>query len=493
MHSGFQPVSPTDEVAAALLTRVRVAVIAVDTEQRITYWNAGAERLYGWSANEVLGQPLTAINPYQWLLPGDEQQAYEALARTGEWSGENVHFTRDGSQRFVESSVTVLRDAQGTGIGLLALVRDITRRKEHEEALRQQARLLDLSYDAIFVRDLQGVISVWNEGAVHLYGWGAEEAQGKVSHVLLRTQFPPLARPIDELLAEEGYWEGELTHTRRDGRRVVVDSRQVLVRDAQGRPSAILETNRDQTARKQAEAERSLFVSMVTHDLRNLLAVISGTAQLAQRQAQQPEGRSVHALSESLQQISKAGARMERMVTELLDLSRLEAGQRLELNRQPTDLVALAQRVAAEQQETSVDHQLVVQATVPTLVGDWDSERLERVLTNLLSNAIKYSPAGGEIGVTISTTTGGEDGTWAELCVQDAGVGIPPEDVPYIFDRFHRGTNVVGEVVGFGLGLAAVKQVVEQHGGTIAVASELGKGSVFTVRLPLHPGISATG
>ena len=116
------------------------------------------------------------------------------------------------------------------------------------------------------------------------------------------------------------------------------------------------------------------------------------------------------------------------------------------------------------------------------LVGEWDVARLERVLGNLLSNAIKYSPNGGEIAVSVRAEAG-----QAVLTVQDRGIGIPPADQPRVFERFERARNAVGRIGGSGIGLATSKQIIEQHGGTIAVESREGQGSTFTVRLPLTP------
>jgi signal transduction histidine kinase len=123
-----------------------------------------------------------------------------------------------------------------------------------------------------------------------------------------------------------------------------------------------------------------------------------------------------------------------------------------------------------------------VRSAQDQILGQWDSARLRRVLNNLLGNAVRYSPGGGHITVDLSVQDG-----MAVLTVADQGVGIPPEDRPHVFERFRRGSNVEGRIAGTGIGLADVLQVVEQHGGTVTVESEVGRGSTFTVRLPLAP------
>lgn len=132
-------------------------------------------------------------------------------------------------------------------------------------------------------------------------------------------------------------------------------------------------------------------------------------------------------------------------------------------------------------------HLLRLESSVPELIGAWDGSRLERVLGNLVDNAIKYSPAGGEVVMRLTRHGEGEH-AWAELSIQDQGVGIPANEIPYMFERFRRGTNVSGTIRGTGLGLFGARSIVRQHGGEITVESEEGVGSTFTLRLPLTPG-----
>jgi signal transduction histidine kinase len=229
---------------------------------------------------------------------------------------------------------------------------------------------------------------------------------------------------------------------------------------------------------------RDEVLATASHDLKTPLTTIKTQAQMLQRRAgalPPPAGERVAA---GLATITAATARMVAMINELLDVAHLRMGQALALERHPTDLVALARRTTAEAQQTTDRHTVRVEAAVPELVGDWDAFRLERVLGNLLSNAVKFSPEGGEVVVRVARADGA-GGPWAELTVQDRGVGIPAADLPRLFARFHRGANVVGKIRGEGIGLAGAKQIVEQHGGAIAVESAEGSGSTFTVRVPL--------
>jgi signal transduction histidine kinase len=162
-------------------------------------------------------------------------------------------------------------------------------------------------------------------------------------------------------------------------------------------------------------------------------------------------------------------------------------GRELLLQRRETDLVRLDQRVVADMKKTATRrHRLRVESSVGQLLGEWDPVRLQRVLSNLLSNATKYSPAGGEILVSVDVGTN-DGASMATVQVMDQGLGIPEADLPHIFERFYRGRNVMALTAGAGIGLSGVKQIVEQHGGRVEVESVEGQGTTVTVVLPVRP------
>ncbi|MBI3976567.1 MAG: PAS domain S-box protein [Chloroflexi bacterium] len=256
-----------------------------------------------------------------------------------------------------------------------------------------------------------------------------------------------------------------------------------LAEDLARRAALAVDNARLYRAAQEAIRMRDEFLSSVSHDLKNPLGAIKGFAQLLKRRLARSDAPDPRQLVEGLTSIETTATKMAAMIKDLVDLARLQMGQPLPLDRQPADLVALVRQVVAEHQQTTDRHRLRLDPTVEKLVGTWDAARLERVLGNLLSNAMKFSPDGGDVVVRIGREDG-EDGAWAVLVVQDHGIGIPTADLPHVFDRFHRGSNVDG-IAGTGIGLAGARQIVEQHGGTIAVASQEGAGSTFTVRLPI--------
>jgi signal transduction histidine kinase len=223
------------------------------------------------------------------------------------------------------------------------------------------------------------------------------------------------------------------------------------------------------------------FLSAAAHDLKTPLTTIKGVSQLLRRRAARADSVDIARLIEGLEQIDATATRMNRFVGELLDVTRTTMDRPLQLNLRPADLVAVARAAVEECRRLADGHCVTIESSVPAVVGWWDEERLYRVVANLLSNAVKYSPAGGEIAVSVAAEGEGE----VRIAVQDHGIGIPAADLPKIFDRFYRASNIDPHVSGTGIGLAGAKQIVERHGGAITVESTEGEGTTFIVRLPV--------
>jgi K+-sensing histidine kinase KdpD len=293
--------------------------------------------------------------------------------------------------------------------------------------------------------------------------------------------------PLQRSLADGEIVQGEqiVIHNATEDRDIPLLVNSAPLRDANGAIIGAVLAFQDITAIKDYERSREDFLSALSHDLRTPITSIRGMAQVLLRRASRMEIPESTRMTEGLKTIEAATGKMSAMLTELLDLARLQSGRSLELQKGPVDLVALARRTAEEFQRTATGHEIRVETALPALVGQWDAVRLERVLGNLLSNAVKYSPEGGVIIVQVNQDTEGAE-TEAVLSVRDDGIGIPAADLPRVFERFHRAANVTGRIAGTGIGLAGSRQIVEQHGGTIAVESTEGAGSTFIVRLPLR-------
>ncbi|MBV9327736.1 MAG: response regulator [Chloroflexi bacterium] len=246
-------------------------------------------------------------------------------------------------------------------------------------------------------------------------------------------------------------------------------------RRGEERAVAVARAEVAQADAEHARAQLQQLIATIAHDLLQPLAAIRGRAQLLQRQSTRPD--STERLVEGLERIVQTATGMADQLDELVAASRAE--MTLVLERSPTDLSALVRQAVSGAEQTTDKHVFRCELPESDATGNWDAGRLSRVLNNLLSNAVKYSPEGGEVVVRVSAAPG-----CATLMVEDHGLGIPAADLPRVFEPFHRGRNAERSIAGAGIGLASVRQIVEAHGGSVEVDSQVGAGSTFTVRLP---------
>jgi signal transduction histidine kinase len=254
------------------------------------------------------------------------------------------------------------------------------------------------------------------------------------------------------------------------GSRIMLLNAHRLVGTHDAHDALLLLTIEDVTERK-AQAQRGRdFVRLISHELRTPLTAILGYAQLLHRRGVYDD--------KAVATIIAQGRQLNRLVDDLLDVSRLEAGE-LQLRRSRMDLVAVARAALEQAQLSSPLHRLRLTSPDEALEGWWDRGRLGQVFANLLGNALKYSPAGGEILLTIDDL-----GSTVRVSIEDEGLGIAPAALPHLFDRFYRAPATATQFQGLGLGLHVTKALVEAHGGWIQVESLLGCGSVFSFVLP---------
>jgi signal transduction histidine kinase len=370
--------------------------------------------------------------------------------------------------------------------------------RAHAEVEAEQQRLqqvLDQLPEAIVVADRNGALVVVNKAGRGVLGgdvvgkpmpagddpaFGARRADGSP----IPARELPLQRSA--LRGEVVLGEQIVVAAADSGRDVPLLINSTPLCDADGQLAGAVAVFQDITPIKEFERQKDDFLATVAHDLKNPLAAIKGWIQILGRRARKLPGTDRERWQHDLGTIEGTATRMTGMIDELLDLTHLQMGRPLDLRPEPMDLVALAHRVAAEYQQLTEAHTIGVRSELASLAGRWDQARLERVVGNLLSNAVKYSPDGGEVILSLATEESA-NGQTAVLSVRDEGIGILPDELPHVFDRFYRGTNVVGHIAGTGIGLAGARQIVEQHGGSMAVESTPGGGSTFIVRLPLEP------
>ena len=362
--------------------------------------------------------------------------------------------------------------------------------REARQMAAERQSVLGQVAEGVVLADCDGIVTFVNRAAARMLGTdrvgvSIEERAGTYG------LWTPDGRPYDA---------DDLPLTRAVRHRETVTSVDVVIRrsdqaDVHVRASAApvladdgtclggVLTFHDITMQRELERQREDFLASASHDLKGPLAAISAQAQLIQYRisASTAEGERI---SRGATRIEQAASRMAKLINELMDVARLRMGRPLTLDRKPVDLVEIVRRMVTESTSTARLHSVELQIEDERLVGVWDGFRVERILGNMLGNAIKYSPEGGEIAVRVARRSD-ERGEWATVDVVDHGIGIPAEDLPRLFQPYYRARNVLGKIAGEGIGLAGARQVAEQHGGTITVASEEGKGSAFTLWLPL--------
>ena len=384
------------------------------------------------------------------------------------------------------------------GIATLAALRN----REAAESLSDQAALLDLTHDAIFVRDRNDVITYWNAGAEELYGWPRKEALGQKSHALLKTKYLPSAGTMEQL-DDSSRWQGELVHTRRDGNEVWVVSRWAVQRDERGRPVATMETNSDITEQKHAEdalhhARSQLehvtristlgeLTASIAHEVNQPLAAIvtNGEASLRWLLRDEP----------NLEEVRKAVERMignGRRASEVIDRLRALARKSnpshtvLTLNDIVADVIPLVER---EMLNNDVALRLDLQAPAPPVLGD--RVQLAQVVINLVVNAIHAMSQIGDrrrlVSISSKTLSENSNSQMAVLEIEDTGIGIDPKIANNLFTAFHT-----TKADGMGMGLSISRNIVESHGGSISATSGDRWGALFTIRLPVLQQVAAT-
>ena len=288
---------------AAIVNSSDDAIISKNLDGTIITWNKGAERIFGYSPEEAVGRQITMIIPPDRL---DEETTILERLKRGERVDhyETVRLRKDGTELDISLTISPLKDSAGRVIGASKVARDVTERKRVEQVLSERGKLLDLSNDAVLIRDGSDRVTYWNKSASELYGYSREEAMGRVTHELLHTEFPESLECITEQLNRECRWTGQLIHRRKDGSQIIVASRWALNRNDGGNRKCVLETNNDITAQKQLESElrgSEERLRVLTNELENQVRV--RTYQLEQRNAEVlQQSEQLRELSSRLQQ-----------------------------------------------------------------------------------------------------------------------------------------------------------------------------------------------
>jgi PAS domain S-box-containing protein len=483
------------------------AIYMLDRNGIVMNWNAGAERIKGYRADEIIGRHFGCFYTEEDRAAGRPRKTLEAAERDGRYEGEHVRVRKDGTRFWASVVVDPIRNDKGELIGFAKITRDISERHAAQEALRASERQLRLLVEgvtdyAIYMIDPNGIVTNWNLGAQRIKGYRPSEIIGQHFSRFYTEEDRAAGLPLRSLYAatEQGRFDSEGWRVRKDGSRfwasVVIDA----IKDENGKFIGFAKITRDITERREAQealqrAQEQLahaqkmealgqLTGGIAHDFNNLLMVVSGQAALMKKRVSEP--KDVRAL-EAIEYAVSLGARLTRQL--------LSFGLRQPLNPSAVNLnerVLSFRELLASSVRGNIKLDIVIGDDVwPVFV---DPTELELALVNLAVNSRDAMPSGGTIVLSATNRVLGSgdvaeiEGEFVAISVRDNGTGIAADNVARIFEPFFT-TKAQGK--GTGLGLAQVYGFAKRSGGAVTVSSQLGQGTTMTIYVPRSLGRAA--
>ncbi|RZT42179.1 PAS domain-containing hybrid sensor histidine kinase/response regulator [Cupriavidus agavae] len=474
------------------------AIFSLDATGHISSWNAGAQRIKGWTRDEILGRHFSDFYTDEAKARNWPALELEAAARLGRFEDEGWRLRKDGTQFWANVVITALHDESGKLVGFGKVTRDMTEQRRTAEALRQSEETFRMLVEsvkdyAIFMLDVGGHVISWNSGASYIKGYRRDEILGKHFSVFYPAEDLAAGKPARELVVarEVGRIEDEGWRVRKDGSLFWANVTITAIYDEKRELRGFAKVTRDMSERKrleeleQSERRMNEFLATLSHELRNPLAPMRNALTVMQLRPDDPG-----AMLKSMGLVERQMSHLTRLVDDLLDVGRIAAGK-IDLRHEPVDANdILTLGIEAAEPALAAKSQTVTVTTdsgpMPLLV---DRTRLTQVMQNLLLNASKFSPPGAAIAVAASVRQ-------RTLVIQviDHGRGISPGSLESIFNLFVQedrpGSSAQG---GLGIGLSLCRSLVEMHGGSVSATSEgPGMGATFTVQLPMAAMPDAT-
>ncbi|QXE24141.1 multi-sensor hybrid histidine kinase [Richelia sinica FACHB-800] len=468
----------------------------------IFVYNQDRELRYTWVYNPFLGfavEEMLGKRDEDLIDPGDAQRLTQikiSVLNSCISTRAEVSIYTGQETRYYDLTVEPLRNESQEIVGITCASIDISERKQAEAKIHEQAALLDITTDAICVRDLENQILFWSHGAETLYGWQASEVYGKNANEILLTeqQLPDLEAAFLQVI-NQGKWQGELTTVSKQGQKIVVSSRWSLVSDEQGRPKSILIVDTDITEKKLLETKLfrtqrlesiGTLASGIAHDLNNILTPILAGAQLLALKFPDADDRT-QLLLEILETNARRGS---DLVKQVLSFARGVQGKRI--NLQLRHIIVEVTKILRETFPKSIEVYTDIPQDLWMVSGD--GTQLHQVLMNLCVNAHDAMPDGGLLQICAENLLIDDNyarmnleahtGPYIVVSVTDTGSGIAKDIIDRIFEPFFT-TKPIGQ--GTGLGLSTALGIIKSHGGFLSVDSELAKGTCFKVYLPAAP------
>ena len=489
---------------AAVVESSDDAIVSKTLDGIVTTWNAGAERMFGFRAEEIIGKPITLLFPPD-RIP--EEEIILGRMRRGERVEhyETQRVRKDGMRIDVSLTVSPVKDSEGRIIGAAKIARDITDRARAAQAIKDsEVRLravVETTPECVLIVAPDGRLEFMNHAGIGMIDGESEtDVQGVCVFDLIASKHRDswIERHDRVCAGERLSWEFEMVGVK--GSRRWMETHAVPLSLPDGRV-AHLAVARDITAQRQyevereellesertarAEAERASqlkdeFLATLSHELRTPLSAILGWSQLLAT-----GGMSAADVAQGLEAIERNARAQTQLIEDLLDMSRIISGK-VRLDVQWTDLASVVNAAVDSVRPAADAKEILLRKILDPGAGpvNGDPTRLQQVVWNLLSNAIKFTPKGGKVDVLLQRVD-----SHLEILVHDSGIGIKPEFLPMVFERFRQGDSSTTRYhSGLGLGLSIVKSLVEMHGGTVRARSGgEGQGATFIVNLPLAP------
>ena len=480
------------------------AIFMLDPGGHVATWNPGAERIKGYTEQEIVGQHFSRFYPPEDIAAGIPERVLDRARQEGSSHIEGWRVRKDGTRFWGEVTVTAIRQ-DGHLLGFAKVTRDLTERHATDEALRQSEERFRIFVEnvvdyAIYVLDPLGYVTTWNAGAQRLKQYSADEIIGQHFSRFYPPEDVAAGKPqrlLNEAL-RDGRVEEENWRLRKDGSPFWANVVITALRDPDGTLVGFAKVTRDLTGRRQLELERlrlakaeeairlrDEFLSLAAHELKTPMTVLQLQLDTLQDRMQASD----QWMAVRLARATQSSERLAGLIESLMDVSRIATG-RFAIEPQSFDIVECVARVVDTLRESADRARcaLIFEETGGPIHGSWDRLRVEQVVTNLLVNAIKYG-AGHPVHVVVKSSPGEDaaDPGSIALDVRDHGPGIPTGEMARIFGRFERASST-RNYGGLGLGLYVIQEIVSAHGGTVSAENVADGGARFTIRLPLRAG-----
>jgi len=473
---------------ASVLSSTNEAILGIDLTDKIISWNNGAEIMYGYSKNDILGKNITAVIPLNAYNKNKIAINNTVVGKSVDHF-ETIHKKKDGELINVLITLSTIKDDVGTVIGVSIVTRDITSKKKAEENLKKQMVELekfklaaDASSDAIVITDKDGHIMYVNASAQKMSGFGSQEIGNNYIGNLWGGHMEKAfyQKMWNTIKYEKKPFVGELKNRRKTGEEYVVMARFYPLLDKRGEVIFFVGVETDMTKLKEMDRLKSEFVSIASHQLRTPLTGIKWFSELLLN------GKA-GALSEEqkdfVKQIFDSNDRMIKLVDDLLDVSHIDESGKFKIILVSGDFSKIIKEVVDQQKIQAKIKNIKIALSAECLkkmILKVDEQKIEQAMQNILSNAIKYSPNGS----TISVNCKKNDGQYV-CSFKDKGIGIPQYQQHRMFEKFFRADNVITVGSGTGLGLYIARHIVEGHGGKMWFESKENKGTTVYISLPI--------